>query len=586
MKEKIGGRLQVSLIWKYIKRYKLVLLLNVIGSFGFVFVELGLPTMLANLINGTIAGIGQSQIRNIIIWMLAFTFFGFFGRSLVAYATSRLTTNMIAEMRNDLFSKIQTFSHEEFDRLGVSSLVTRVTNDAFILMQFSQMVLRLGVSTILMLFASFYMIFQTSRSLSIVLIPAFPFLLISVLIIGKLSRPLSEAQQKNLDNINLTLRESLTGLRVIRAFVREKFQSARFSVVNEAYSTVSRRLFYLMAWTQPLFSHVINLIIIAIVWMGSGLLKTGDLQIGTMVAYIEYSFFALYSFLNFAIVFMMYPRAAVSAGRIQEVFDTVSSIDSNEMGIQETETHGFIQFENVSFSYPDNKGTPVIENINFSARPGQTIAFIGSTGSGKSTIMQLIPRFYDVTSGRIIMDGYDLRDYNLKALRKKIGYIPQKSLLFTGSIADNLRYGKFNATHGEMEEASDISQATDFILDKAEKFDEHLSEGGSNLSGGQKQRLSIARAVVRRPDFYIFDDSFSALDYKTDQQLRNRLKKETLHATVIIVAQRVSSILHADKIIVLNEGRVVGEGTHRELLKNNKIYYDIASSQLREEELV
>lgn len=575
----------MSLIWKYVKRYKLVLLLNVIGSFGFVFVELGLPTMLANLINGTIAGIGQSQIRNIIIWMLAFTFFGFFGRSLVAYATSRLTTNMIAEMRNDLFSKIQTFSHEEFDRLGVSSLVTRVTNDAFILMQFSQMVLRLGVSTILMLFASFYMIFQTSRSLSIVLIPAFPFLLISVLIIGKLSRPLSEAQQKNLDNINLTLRESLAGLRVIRAFVREKFQSARFSVVNEAYSTVSRRLFYLMAWTQPLFSHVINLIIIAIVWMGSDLLKTGDLQIGTMVAYIEYSFFALYSFLNFAIVFMMYPRAAVSAGRIQEVFDTVSSIDSNEMGIQETKTHGFIQFENVSFSYPDNKGTPVIENINFSAGPGQTIAFIGSTGSGKSTIMQLIPRFYDVTGGRIIMDGYDLRDYNLKALRQKIGYIPQKSLLFTGSIADNLRYGKFNATHGEMEEASDISQATDFILDKAEKFEEHLSEGGSNLSGGQKQRLSIARAVVRRPDFYIFDDSFSALDYKTDQQLRNRLKKETLHATVIIVAQRVSSILHADKIIVLNEGRVVGEGTHRELLKSNKIYYDIASSQLREEEL-
>lgn len=575
----------MSLIWKYIKRYKIVLLLNVIGSFGFVFVELGLPTMLANLINGTIAGIGPSQIRNIIIWMLAFTIFGFFGRSLVAYATSRLTTNMIAEMRNDLFSKIQTFSHEEFDRLGVSSLVTRVTNDAFILMQFSQMVLRLGVSTILMLIASFYMIFQTSRSLSIVLIPAFPFLLISVLIIGKLSRPLSEAQQKNLDNINLTLRESLTGLRVIRAFVREKFQSARFAVVNEAYSTVSRRLFYLMAWTQPLFSHVINLIIIAIVWMGSDLLKTGDLQIGTMVAYIEYSFFALYSFLNFAIVFMMYPRAAVSAGRIQEVFDTVSSIDANEAGIQETETHGFIQFENVSFSYPDNKGTPVIENINFSARPGQTIAFIGSTGSGKSTIMQLIPRFYDVTGGRIMMDGYDLRDYNLKALRQKIGYIPQKSLLFTGSIADNLRYGKFNATHGEMEEASDISQATDFILDKAEKFEEHLSEGGSNLSGGQKQRLSIARAVVRRPDFYIFDDSFSALDYKTDQQLRNRLKKETLHATVIIVAQRVSSILHADKIIVLNEGRVIGEGTHRELLKSNKIYYDIASSQLREEEL-
>lgn len=575
----------MSLIWRYIKRYKFILLLNVVGSFGFIFVELGLPTMLAKLIDGAIAGVDRSFISEIVILMLLFSIAGLIGRSLVAYTTSRLTTNMVAEMRNDMYKKIQTFSHEEFDRLGVSSLVTRVTNDAFILMQFGQMVLRLGLATLLMMFASFYMIFQTSRELSVILIPAFPALLISVLIIGKKSRPLSEAQQKNLDNINLTLRESLTGLRVIRAFVREKFQSSRFAIVNEAYSTVSRRLFYLMAWTQPIFSHVINLIIIAIILFGSQLIETGDMQIGNMVAYVEYSFHALYSFLNFAIVFMMYPRAAVSAGRIQEVFDTVSSISANENGITETETHGYITFENVSFSYPDNKETPVIENINFSLNPGQTIAFIGSTGSGKSTLLQLIPRFYDVTEGRIIIDGHDVRDYNLKALRQKIGYIPQKSLLFTGTIADNLRYGKVNATNVELEEATDISQAKDFILDKAEKFDEHLSEGGSNLSGGQKQRLSIARAVVRKPDIYIFDDSFSALDYQTDRRLRSRLKNETGQSTVIIVAQRVSTIMHADKIIVLNEGQVVAEGTHKELLKSSDIYYDIAASQLREEEL-
>ena len=575
----------MSLIWRYIKRYRLILLLNVVGSFGFIFVELGLPTMLAKLIDGAIAVVEQSFITRTIILMLLFSVAGLLGRSLVAYTTSRLTTNMVAEMRNDMYKKIQTFSHEEFDKLGVSSLVTRVTNDAFILMQFGQMVLRLGLATLLMMFASFYMIFQTSRELSVILIPAFPALLIFVLIIGKKSRPLSEAQQENLDNINLTLRESLTGLRVVRAFVREKFQSSRFAIVNEAYSTVSRRLFYLMAWTQPLFSHIINLIIIAIVFMGAPLIESGDLQIGNMVAYVEYSFHALYSFLNFAIVFMMYPRAAVSAARIQEVFDTVSSISPNEAGITETETHGYITFENVSFSYPDNKETPVIENVNFSLEPGQTIAFIGSTGSGKSTLLQLIPRFYDVTAGRIIIDGHDVRDYNLKALRQKIGYIPQKSLLFTGTIAENLRYGKVNATELEMEEASDISQAKDFILDKTEKFEEHLSEGGSNLSGGQKQRLSIARAVVRRPDIYIFDDSFSALDYQTDKRLRGRLKKETGRSTVIIVAQRVSTILHADKIIVLNEGKVVAEGTHKELLKTSQIYYDIAASQMREEEL-
>lgn len=575
----------MGLIWNYVIRYKKTLLLNIIGSFGFIFVELGLPTMLARLINGVVTDTGRDQIVQILMIMIGLAFVGLIGRSTVSFATSKLTTNMVADMRNDMYHKIQTFSHEEFDKLGVSSLVTRVTNDAFVLMQFSQMVLRMGIMTLLMMFSSFYMIFSTSRALSTVLLPAFPALLLSVLIIGKKSRPLSEAQQKNLDRINLTLRETLSGLRVVRAFVREKFMVDRFAQVNEQYSTTSRNLFYLMAWTQPIFSHVINLIIIAIVWFGTGLIASGQLQIGNMVAYIEYSFHALYSFLNFAIVFMMYPRAAVSARRIKEIFDTKTSISPNEDGITETETHGYIRFENVSFSYPGNHDTPVVQDISFEAEPGQTIAFIGSTGSGKSTLLQLMPRFYDVTKGRIMMDGHDVRDYNLKALRQKIGYIPQKSLLFTGTIAENLRYGKWDASTQEIDDASDISQAKDFIMKKEKRFEEHLSEGGSNLSGGQKQRLSIARAIVRRPDFYIFDDSFSALDYKTDRQLRRRLKQETGDSTVIIVAQRVSTIMHADKIIVLNEGRVVGEGTHRELLKTSSIYYDIASSQMREEEL-
>lgn len=576
----------MSLIWSYLIKYKKLLLLNMIGSFGFVFVELGLPTMLARLINGAIAGEGKSMLSRITLFMIGFAIVGFIGRTIVSYSTSHVTTKMIADMRDDMYHKIQSFSHEEFDGLGVSSLVTRVTNDAFILMQFSQMILRMGLSTVLMLFASFYMIFQTSPSLSVVLLPAFPALLLAVLLIGKKSRPLSEAQQKNLDKVNLNLRESLSGLRVIRAFVREQFQVLRFGVINEQYSSVSKKLFHLMAWTQPVFSHVMNWIIIAILWFGSFQIEAGTLDLGNMVAYIEYSFFALYSFLNFAIVFMMYPRAAVSASRIEEVFETRSSILPNEEGITETETHGYIHFEHVTFSYPGNPDTPVIEDVCFTAEPGQTVAFIGSTGSGKSTLIQLIPRFYDVTSGRIMIDGYDVREYNVKALRKKIGYIPQTSLLFTGTIAENLRYGKWNATTQEMEKASTISQARDFIQQKAEKFNEHLSEGGSNLSGGQKQRLSIARAIVRKPDIYIFDDSFSALDYQTDVRLRTQLKKETSDSTVIIVAQRVSTILHADKIIVMDEGKAVAEGTHKELLKTSSIYYDIASSQLREEELV
>lgn len=409
----------MSLIWRYISRYNKLFLVNVLGAFGFVFVELGLPTMLARLINETVAGGGKENILRTTVFMVGLVLIGFVGRVIVAYATGRITTNMVADMRNDMYQNIQTFSHEEYDRIGVSSLVTRVTNDAFILMQFAQMLLRMGLMTFIMMFASAFMIARTSPELSVILLPAFPALLVMILVIGKKSQPLSEAQQQNLDDINGNLRESLSGMRVIRAFVKEAFQAERFEGVNNAYSLVSKKLFRLMAWNQPVFSHVINLIIIAIVWFGSEQIEGGSLQLGDMTAFIEYSFHALFSFLNFAVVFMMYPRASVSAKRIQEVLDTTSSISPNEAGITETRTRGYLTFEAVSFAYPGNTGTPVIKDISFSAEPGQTIAFIGSTGSGKSTLIQLIPRFYDVTKGRILIDGHDVRDYNLKALRKK-----------------------------------------------------------------------------------------------------------------------------------------------------------------------
>ena len=320
--------------------------------------------------------------------------------------------------------------------------------------------------------------------------------------------------------------------------------------------------------------------IVAIVWFALDPLHDGSLKIGDLVAFIEYSFHALLSFLFLANLFTMYPRTAVSSRRLKEIMDMPISIDPNENGITETASRGYLEFDNVTFAYPGETESPVLHNISFQAKPGETIAFIGSTGSGKSSLVQLIPRFYDVTLGKILVDGVDVRDYNLKALRQKIGFIPQKALLFTGTIAENLRYGKEDASVQELEQAAEISQAKEFIDSREERFDTHLAEGGSNLSGGQKQRLSIARAVVKDPDVFIFDDSFSALDYKTDATLRKRLKEVTGDATVLIVAQRVGTIMDADQIIVLDQGEIVGRGTHDELMESNEIYREIANSQL------
>ena len=342
----------------------------------------------------------------------------------------------------------------------------------------------------------------------------------------------------------------------------------------------SNKLFKLTGLTEPLFVQIIIAMIVAIVWFALDPLHDGSLKIGDLVAFIEYSFHALLSFLFLANLFTMYPRTAVSSRRLKEIMDMPISIDPNENGVTETASRGYLEFDNVTFAYPGETESPVLHNISFQAKPGETIAFIGSTGSGKSSLVQLIPRFYDVTLGKILVDGVDVRDYNLKALRQKIGFIPQKALLFTGTIAENLRYGKEDASVQELEQAAEISQAKEFIDSREERFDTHLAEGGSNLSGGQKQRLSIARAVVKDPDVFIFDDSFSALDYKTDATLRKRLKEVTGDATVLIVAQRVGTIMDADQIIVLDQGEIVGRGTHDELMESNEIYREIANSQL------
>ncbi|MFM0786480.1 ABC transporter ATP-binding protein [Streptococcus suis] len=575
----------MRLVWTYLKKYPKWIALDLLGAFLFVVVNLGLPTFLARMID---QGITKNDVGQLYYWagmMGLIVLLGILGRITLAYAAGQLTTNIVKDIRNDLYEKIQDYSHHEYEQIGVSSLVARMTNDAFVLMQFAEMVLKLGIITPLMMIASVIMTLVTSPSLAWTVAVAMPFLVFVIFYVATKTRPLSEKQQKRLDTINQYVRENLMGLRVIRAFTREEFQEERFAAVNEEYTETSKKLFNLTGLTEPLFVQIIIAMIVAIVWFALEPLKTGSLQIGDLVAFIEYSFHALFSFLLFANLFNMYPRMSVSSQRIQEVLDMPISISKNEDGITETDTRGYLEFENVTFAYPGETESPVLHNISFKAKPGETIAFIGSTGSGKSSLVQLIPRFYDVTLGRILVDGVDVRRYNLKALRSKIGFIPQKALLFTGTIAENLKYGKLDASLAELQEATDVAQAKDFIESKEEKFDTHLAEGGSNLSGGQKQRLSIARAIVKQPDIYIFDDSFSALDYKTDAILRSRLKEVTENATVLIGAQRVGTIMDADQIIVLNEGEIVGRGTHNELMESNEIYREIANSQLNRQSL-
>lgn len=574
----------MKLIWTYLKRYPKWLVLDVIGALTVVVVNLGLPTALARMIDQGVTVGNKDKVYFWALVMLVVIILGMIGRVILAYAAGKITTNMIKDMRNDMYDKLQQYSHQEYEQIGVSSLVTRMTSDAFILMQFAEQTLRMGVITPLMMISSVVMILVTSPSLAWIVAVAIPFLVLVVYYVATRTRPLSEKQQSTLDKINQYVRENLTGLRVIRAFAREDFQEQRFGSKNDEYKDLSSRLFILTGLTEPLFVLIIISMIVAIVWFALNPLAHGELQIGNLVAFIEYSFHALFSFLLFANFFTMYPRMVVSSERISEVMAMPISIDPNDDGVTETGTKGYLEFDKVTFAYPGETESPVLKDISFKAKPGETIAFIGSTGSGKSSLVNLIPRFYDVTLGKILVDGVDVRDYQLKALRQKIGFIPQKALLFTGTIEENLKYGKSDATSEELQAAADIAQAKEFIESRDDRYQTHLAEGGSNLSGGQKQRLSIARAVVKKPDIYIFDDSFSALDYKTDAQLRARLKEVTQEATVLIVAQRVGTIMDADQIIVLDKGEIVGRGTHDELMQSNDIYREIANSQLNKAE--
>ncbi len=574
----------LRLILKYLKKYKMLVFLNVIGVLGFALVELGIPTIMAVVIDRGIAYSDIKYIKRMGIVIVAISVAGVLGRILLGYTSSKISTSLVRDIRNDIFKKSQEFSHSEYDKFGISSMITRTTNDAFQVMQFTNTILKMAMICPVMFVISVFMILSTSVKLSSILAITLPLIILGVYFIAKISHPWSQIQQKNLDSLNRISRENLTGIRVIRAFGNDNYESERFKEANNDYTDISKKLFKLMSVAQPTFFLLLNLAIIAIFWIASKMINVGSLQVGQLVAFIEYLFHAMFSLMLFSNVFVMYPKAQVSAERIEEILNSESMIKEPVNGVTETNNEGTLEFENVSFVYPNGE-EPVIKNVSFKAHKGETIAFIGSTGSGKSTLINLIPRFYDVTEGAIKIDGVDVRDFNIKSLRKKIGFIRQKNLLFTGTIKSNIKFGKHKATQEEVEHSAKIAQAYDFISKKEKGFDEPISEGGANVSGGQKQRLSIARALIRKPEIYIFDDSFSALDFKTDATLRKALKKETTNSIVLIVAQRIGSIMDADKIIVLNEGNVVGIGKHKELLKTCEIYHEIALSQLTEEEL-
>ncbi len=575
----------MKFIWKYLKNYKKYIFLNFLCVFGFVLIQIGIPTILATGINNHFLNNDSAYIVKLGLAMILITVIGLISLIVLAYSTNKMVSELVKDVRNDFFKKTQYLSKDEYDKFGVSRLVTNIGSDAYTIMQFLIMILRTGFMAPLMFIISLAMIFSQSKSLAVITLVSIPLMLVAIYLVNNRTKPLSEKQQLGLDEINLQVREGLTGMGIIRGFNNEDFMIDRFDQVSMRYANISKKMFQTVAFISPVFTISFTIVIAFVMYIGAQQIHLGLLEYGSLVAFIEYVFHALYAFLMLAVVLMMYPRASVAAARIEEVMNEEANIKNKKNPVTSTESQGYVEFKNVSFSYSDSSEKSVLKNISFTASPGETVAFIGSTGSGKSTLMKLIPRIVDATEGQILVDGVDVKDYDLRYLRDKMGYVPQKSVLFSGTIKDNLLFGNKNASDEELDLACQIAQASEFIASNEEGLNRKLAEGGSNLSGGQRQRLCIARSLVRDVPIYIFDDSFSALDYKTDSVLRKRLKEEITDATFFIVAQRVGTVMDADKILVLENGSVVGMGTHKELLKTCDVYYQIASSQLTKEEL-
>ena len=503
----------------------------------------------------------------------------------VGFLGARVAATLGRNLRSKVFNKVMSFSNTEMDKYSTASLITRSTNDIQQVQMLMVMMLRVVIYSPIIAIGGIIKVTKTNTSMTWIIAVAVIAILSLVMILFIVVMPKFKVVQKLVDRVNLVTREILTGIPVIRAFSTQKYEEKRFDKANLDLTKTNIFVNRVMACMMPAMMLVMNGISVLIMWNGAHGVDSGAMQVGDMMAFIQYTMQIIMSFLMISAISIMLPRAAVCVQRVDEVISTDLIIEDKEQTENfKEDKKGYIEFNNVSFKYP-NAEEDVLSDISFVAKPGETTAFIGSTGSGKSTLINLIPRFYDVTEGSIKVDGVDVRNVSQHDLREKIGYVPQKGILFSGTIDSNLRYGREEATDVEIVRAAEIAQAIDFISSKPERFETEISQGGTNVSGGQKQRLSIARAIAKNPEIYIFDDSFSALDFKTDSALRKALKQETSDSTVLIVAQRISTILHADQIIVLDEGKVVGKGTHNELLKNCEVYKQIALSQLSKEEL-
>ncbi|KGE20308.1 ABC transporter ATP-binding protein [Paenibacillus wynnii] len=582
-------------LFKQLKPFKLaitaVLILVFLQSMG----DLYLPTLMSDIVDEGIVQGDRSLIWRIGGFMLLVAGGGALCSVIASYLSAKVAAGFGKNTRSRMFNHVENFTLHEFDKLGTASLITRTTNDITQVQTVLTMMLRMMIGAPMMMIGGIIMAVSEDAKLSLIFVVVIPVLVGAIFFIGMKGLPLFKAIQIKLDKLNLVLREHLTGIRVIRSFNRIGHENKRFSEANRDLTDTAIKVNKIMAGLMPLMMLVMNFSMIAILYFGGIRIDEGNLRVGSLMAFIQYAMQIMFSLIMVSMMFVLIPRASASAIRINEVLDMQPEIiDPTQSELQTTATatkkdgrdgmHGFVEFNNVSFSYPGAE-EPALSGISFSARPGEVTAIIGGTGSGKSTLLSLIPRFYDVNEGSVRVDGVDVRDMTQEELRNKIGYIPQKAVLFTGTINENIRYGKDDATEEEILHAAKVAQAFDFVSAMKEGFDSEIAQGGNNVSGGQKQRLSIARALVRKPEVYLFDDSFSALDFKTDAKLRAALKGETTESTVLIVAQRVSTVMDADRIIVIDDGQIVGMGNHRELLKNNEVYREIVSSQLSEEEI-
>jgi ATP-binding cassette, subfamily B, multidrug efflux pump len=576
---------------KYYKPYILYILLVIAFLFGQAMCELALPGYMSDIINNGIIKQDMAYIKHtglIMIGVAAITVVCSIMGSLLA---ARAAAGSSRDIRRALFRKVTSFSTAELNDFSTASLITRSTNDVQMVQQATVMILRMACFAPIMGIGAVIKALRTSVSLSWTVALALAVIIAIMAVSFFLVLPKFQVLQSKLDKLNLLMKERLSGILVIRAFNTEKSEEKRFDIANMDLTKLNMFTNKAMSFMMPMLMFVMNGVSILIVWAGAHLVETNDLLIGDMLAYLQYAMHVIMSFLFITMIFIMIPRAVVSARRIGEVLDVEPSIEDPkpDSALQADSTaspvhRGLIEFDHVSFAYPDAE-KEVLEDISFTAEPGKITAVIGGTGSGKSSLISLIPRFYDVTKGSVRLDGTDVRDMTQHELRDQIGYIPQKGLLFSGTIASNLRYGNEDASDSELLEAAETAQAIDFIREKENGLEEEVAQGGTNVSGGQKQRLSIARALVKKPRVYIFDDSFSALDFKTDKALREALKEKVGDSTILIVAQRINTIMDADQIIVLDEGHLAGKGTHSELLKTCDVYREIALSQLSEEEL-